>query len=320
MNVGSGMCYNCRSLSSVTIGSGVTSIGNAAFAQCTSLTNLTIPLGVTTIGQSAFRDCSGLTSVTIPNSVISIDSYAFEYCYALTNVTIGSGVTSIGNGAFYNCSGLTSINIDATRPPTLGNSAFFNTNNCPIYIPCESIDAYKFASGWSTYTSRFEAVPPCYSPIDGKWLAIYTGDTTSSAQCDSTSAITSGEVTTTGLRNIVIGNCVTTIGNFAFQNSSNLTTVTIPDSVTGIGGYAFYYCRKLIHITIPDSVTSIGYASFNGCTDLTSIVVEATTPPTLDSLAFNNTNDCPIYVPSASVNAYKSATRWSSYSSRIKGY
>ena len=123
------------------------------------ITTLNIPDGTTKIGNYAFNDCSSLTSVTIPNSVTSIGNSAFNRCSSLTDVTIGNGVTSIGNGAFYNCSRLTSVTIKATTPPTLGGNPFGNTNNCPIYVPAESVDAYKAATNWSAYADRIQAIP-----------------------------------------------------------------------------------------------------------------------------------------------------------------
>ena len=112
----------------------------------------------TIIGNSAFSGCTNLTSVTIPNSVTSIGGGAFRECTGLTSVTIPNSVTSIVFGAFRYCSGLTSIVIEATTPPALGNSAFNDTNNCPIYVPSESVETYKAASKWSTYASRIQAI------------------------------------------------------------------------------------------------------------------------------------------------------------------
>jgi len=66
-------------------------------------------------------------------------------------------------------------------------------------------------------------------------------------------------------------------------------------------------------------VTNIGDSVFANCRSLTSVTCEATTPPTLNGdLVFDNTNSCPIYVPSASVQAYKSAQHWLNYESRIQ--
>ena len=150
----------CTSLSSITIPNSVTSIGTAAFWNCSGLTYITIPNSVTFIGNSAFSNCSGLTSVSISNNVTIIGSSAFAYCSALASVIIPNNVTNIDGSAFINCSGLTSVTVEATTPPTLGGDDIFNnTNNCPIYVPSASVDAYKAASGWSSYASRIQAIP-----------------------------------------------------------------------------------------------------------------------------------------------------------------
>ena len=77
----------------------------------------------------------------------------------ITSLSIPDGTTKIGGYVFYNCSSLTSITIKATTPPTLGSSAFDNTNNCPIYVPAKSVNAYKTATNWSAYANRIQAIP-----------------------------------------------------------------------------------------------------------------------------------------------------------------
>ena len=141
--------FNNHRLSVVTIPNSVTSIGNFAFCGCRALTSVTIPNSVTSIGHEAFYECSSLTSIEIPNSVTSIGDYAFKCCRSLTSVTIPNSVTSIGKHAFNSCSSLTSVTIEAETPPTLGEDAFYNTNYCPIYVPCNAVNAYK--SAWSNY-------------------------------------------------------------------------------------------------------------------------------------------------------------------------
>lgn len=148
---------NCSGLTSIDIPNSVTSIGNSAFYQCTSLTSCTIGNGVTIIGYDAFEYCESLTSIDIPDSVTTINDSAFKECTSLTSCTIGNGVTSIGESAFSSCRSLTSIRCLATTPPTLGTDAFYDTNDCPIYVPSGSVNDYK--SAWSDYASRIDAIP-----------------------------------------------------------------------------------------------------------------------------------------------------------------
>lgn len=370
---------------------------------------------VAEIGDWAFAYCFSLISLTMPNSITSISDNAFYFCTGLTSVTIPDSVTSIGDYAFETCSGLTSITCLATTPPTINENSFRDTNNCPIYVPCASVDTYKAASGWSTYASRIKGIPPCAQPtFNGKFKLILNDSSTVSAECDATSAVTSGEVATQYSGTVVsaeIGDCVKKIGYGAFIGCDVLTSVTISDNVKSISGFAFgsctslvtcnmgtgvtkmgssvfqicrsltgitipngvtsiemwtfYQCYSLTSITIPNSVATIAQAAFSNCTGLTgnllipdsvtsisdsafswckglsaatigsgittigryaflgcsslaSITINATTPPALGEDPFSSTNNCPIYVPSGSVNTYKSAEGWSTYTSRIQ--
>lgn len=109
--------------------------------------------------------------------------------------------------------------------------------------------------------------------------------------------------------------------DFNLYVTRNLTKVTAKmlDGITSIRGYVFYSCSSLTSVEIPNSVTSIGNYAFWSCSSLTSVTVERTVPPTLGTNVFNNTHSSlKIYVPSASVNAYKAATNWSSYASKIQ--
>ena len=120
----------------------------------------------------------------------------------------------------------------------------------------------------------------------------------------------------TSLQNITIPNSVTSIGDSAFYYCSSLTSVTIPDSVTYIDREAFSDCRNLKSVTIGNNVKEISFSVFSYCTSLADIYLNPTTPPTLRGTGAIPTITT-IHVPIGSGDAYKSATNWSYYASRI---
>jgi len=127
-----------------------------------------LPNSVTHIGMGAFMLCFGLTSVTIPDGVTHIGAGAFAACIGLTNVTIPASVTNIGGGAFMSCFGLTSVTVFAETPSLLESLPEYDDNavfedvhdDLRIYVPADSVDAYKAAAGWSAYASRIFAITP----------------------------------------------------------------------------------------------------------------------------------------------------------------
>lgn len=147
-----------------------------------------------------------------------------------------------------------------------------------------------------------------------------------------------------GLTNIAIPDGVRSIGKIAFACCEGLTSITIPEGVTAISDGVLSHCTALASVTIPDSAKSIGEEAFGGCKSLTSITIpqgvasvgdgafrdcdglvriycKRATPPTLgENVFYNNPSDAQIYVPRASVEAYKAADGWSDYAAKIVGY
>ena len=243
-----------------------------------SIKKVVINNGVTSIGNCAFLLCTGLTSITIPNSVTSIGNYAFYECTELTSVTIPNSVTSIGEGAFLACSGLTSVTIPNVT--SIGLGAFFH---------CTGLTSINVAEDNLNYASIDGVL---YSK-DKKTLIMYPQGKTGS---------------------VTIPNSVTSIGAAAIEGCTGLTSITIPNSVTSIGERAFFGCTGLTSLTIPNSVTSIGSSAFYKCTGLTSMTVEATNPPYYSSTYNIVSNyNIPLYVPAASVDAYKAADEWKKF-------
>ena len=99
----------------------------------------------------------GLASYVIPDGITSIGRTAFYYRNDLTSVTIPDSVTSMGFYAFYGCSNLTSVYCKSTTPPTIDLCMFeYNASDRKIYVPMESVEAYKSAQYWSDYADAIE--------------------------------------------------------------------------------------------------------------------------------------------------------------------
>ena len=276
-SIGDNAFYSCLGLTSVTIPNSVTSIGDKVFRWCDGLTSVTIGNSVTSIGSSAFDACSGLKSVNIsdiaawcniefgtwtanplsyahhlylngeevkdlviPDGVTSIGNYAFADCDGLTSITIGNSVESIGKEAFSGCSGLTSVAIP-NSVKSIEDKAFFG---------CDGLT--------SVHISDIAA-----------WCNINFGGNESNVLCYADHLYLNGEE----VKDLVIPDGVTSIGNHAFIGWDGLTSVTIPNSVTSIGSSAFAYCFGLTSVTIPNSVTSIGSSAFYACNGLTYITI-----------------------------------------------
>ncbi len=274
-------------------------------------TKYTIPTRVTAIGGSAFAGFDNLTSITIPEGVTSIGDYAFEGCAGFTTITIPESVTTIGCGALSGCSSLATVYCKPTTPPAakvLGNyyptpswNAFEGSSlTLVIYVPYVSVEAYKAASGWSTYADAFvaydfengevfvnEKMKIYYTSTDGNVVTpsffAFGVNIVSNTYENGQGVITfDGEVTKIGsdafhdcatLASITIPNSVTSIGYRAFTDCSSLTSITIPESVTLIDTFAFSGCTSLASATIGNGITSIGDSAFSGCSSLASITI-----------------------------------------------
>lgn len=117
------------------------------------------------------------------------------------------------------------------------------------------------------------------------------------------------------LTSVTIPDDVTSIGTGAFMNCTGLTSVSIPNSVKTLGQNAFYGCSNITTLTIGSGVSSIGMAALGGNSNLAEVYCYAKVLPTMGSLVFYNTNiaNARLYVPSASLNAYKNADPWKGF-------
>lgn len=312
--VGANAFKNETCMTGVTFPNTLEIIHPDAFAYTYCLKHITFPSSLKFIGDLAFF-VSALESVDIPDNVYNIGKDAFWQNSGLTDVHIGSGITYIGNDAFNGCSALTSVTITATNPPELHNAAVFNnTNNCPIYVPCDSVNAYKTAQNWSTYASRIQASPE-YRTISTAFTCVgldkyYVDEHQISNDCRTTWTTTSttigdlyeenspdcgyvptfsGKIKATysgGTTYSASCNASTTLSRTEVKPSgyqyTAMTDAIVGDCVNKVGDTAFSGCTSLSSVTIPDNVTTIGENAFRG-TKLSSV----TLPYTTTSIGFN---------------------------------
>lgn len=143
------------------------------------------------------------------------------------------------------------------------------------------------------------------------------------------------------LKKIILPKSIRSLGVYSFKgctslseiaNTEYLTNLSVEQGISGdvpvvkvdfsgvVGAIGNYYCREnksLKEAIIGTECTKIGNFSFQSLSDSCIFVCKPITPPVLGSSALSSSN-CPIYVPDASVEAYKTATNWNAYASRIQ--
>ena len=288
--------YKCNSLTSIEMPDSVTSIGDEAFYECGSLTKIKLSNSVTSIDSGMFRGCSGLKSIKIPDNVTKIDSYAFYGCSGLTSIEIPNSVMSISDCAFYDCKGLTSAGI-GKNVASIGTIAFSGCinlyqikNDSDLQLTISSNDYGEIAyyakviidkNGNKTYRDDYngfvyidlaDGFRFMQEKLDEKYKLIsYLGSEDTVILPLNLRGQEYDIYKMTGIKNVILPEGMTKIGDSAFYGCSSLISIKIPDSVTNIGWNAFSGCSNLKNIEIPNSVTSVGGRAFDECITLTSI-------------------------------------------------
>ena len=146
--------FSSSGLTSISIPDSVFRIDNQTFMGCTALGSVSIGTGVKTIGSDAFNGCTSLTSVEIPDNVTDIYDSVFEGCSGLTSVTIGEGITSIGQYAFRGCTSVTEYVFRGNTPPELRYEALSGLGEFDIFVPNEAVAAYE--KDWPEYVGQIK--------------------------------------------------------------------------------------------------------------------------------------------------------------------
>ncbi|MBQ7380872.1 MAG: leucine-rich repeat protein [Clostridia bacterium] len=247
-SVGNEAFGGCKNLEAVWLPEGLTRIGEDAFFDCESLGSIAIPESVRAIGSDAFYGCTALGEITIPESVTVLDDYVFFGCTKLHTVKLPSGLTEIGSYAFGGCRSLTSVELpDGLK--RIGTGAFSRcTDLSDIRIPegVTDIPSYTFYH----CKNLTDAVLPKGVKGIGDYAFYYC----------------------MRLKGMALPSGLERIGDYAFGYCSRLVT-ELPPMLKSIGDYAFFYCLDLKEICVPLSVQSIGEKAFNGCLRMTKIRV-----------------------------------------------
>ena len=155
---GSNPMFSSCPLKSVYIGGNITygttaDDGYSPFYRNTSLESVRITDRETEISENEFYGCTSLKSVSMGDGIDTIGRYAFSGCSALESFSFGTGLKSIGDEAFSDCTGMKKLVSKTAVPPVCGPQALDDINKweCTLYVPQESLDAYKSAAQWKEF-------------------------------------------------------------------------------------------------------------------------------------------------------------------------
>lgn len=258
-------CFQLSDLKSITIGNGITSIPYQCFYFCKQLTEINWGENVQSIGESAFYNCISLTSITIPDSVTSVGKYAFQNCSGATELTIGSGLSSFTDTSFLFDYGLANIHVspDNTKYTDAGCNVLMERTGGIVVLGCKG----------STFSSN------SMRTIGTKAFNECSGLTTVHLPNSVSKIESSAFYNCNDLYDLYLGN-VSYIGANAFYSCGALRNVIIPDTVTTLGNLCFESCNVLSAVTIGSKVSTIGNRIFDRCYKLNTIYCKRATDPT----------------------------------------
>lgn len=223
---------NCESLQTVLFSEGVQTIENYAFQNCHKLNFSALPSTLKYIGKAAFFGVA-LQELHLPDALETLGSHAFGSCSKLKKLTVGSSLQTIGSCAFSHCVELQQIDL-GDCVTTIQGAAFSECRKLSLVKlgkGLTSIEELAFQKCFQLYTVR-------YGGGVGDWCAISFEDEQSNPlSLSSMTELYIGGSLVTG--ELVIPDTVTSIRAYAFYRYSPITSVVIGESVSHIGLFAF---------------------------------------------------------------------------------
>ena len=235
--------------------SGLTDIPEEAFYECDNLVSIDLPNTVTVIRRDAFFGCGNLNSVSLGNSLQTMEHQTFRWCENIKEITLPATFQDISSDSFYGCSSLTKISVAE------GNTSFIAEEGALYNNDKTRLIAWPSASG------EINNLPNTLVAIDSCAFSV------------------------TNITSILIPDSVTSIGECAFTDCSNLISVNLGKKVSSISYSAFSWCRNLEEIIIPASVTEVGEGAFRECSSLNRVTYTGT-EEMWNAISWNSENDC----------------------------
>lgn len=336
-NGNNGAFSGCVNLKSVIIPKRVTLLNYAAFNSCSKLENINLEY-ITTIGEECFANCTSLSHVDISNSEI-INNKAFYNCTSLEIEDLSlPNLETLGQNAFYgvkikkisNLGKITALPTASEGTQNFGDKSILEEaviSGEVTSIPNNSFNGYaaltsiKFPNKITLGEYAFRG---CTALSDVDWTKITKVGYGAFLNCISLPSEITIPNMTQGIGRIAFSGCTsiikfsasaTSIDNAAFDNCK-IEEVTLLNAVS-LGASAFNRNYQLKVVRLRDVTTFTGDVFF-ACENLETVIVDNITPPSLSSNAFQSASSTfIIYVPDASVEAYKTASNWSNYADRI---
>lgn len=318
----------------------VTVIAENGFKDCSAIISVELPTTIKTIEAYGFRGCTSMTSIALNEGLNTIGHHAFTQDAALTVLTLSSTVTTIGDYVMSECPELVHVDVLAKTPPTVDGTNMFASSTAVsmVTIPCGTKSAYGAKSFWNTLSVLREM---CDLTFDDGVLS-YTVISDSEVQVNGykSGAAMGGVLTipatvsynqhtfevvevragafhdseqTMGITSVVLPSTMKRLQNSAFQRCSKLTSVSLNEGLEYIGNRAFCQDSALVFIAIPSSVQTMGDFMFGYCISLETVLLQATTPPSLENkgadLLLRTPSNVTVFIPSGTSAAYR-GTDW----------
>lgn len=281
--------FSAMKLTSVKLPAGATSIGKAALASCNRLTSVSLPASLDSIGDLAFAGCSALTSVTLPASVRTVGYGAFMRCTALTRFEVApsSRLTRLDATALMDCPSLRTIAL-GKNVKSIGERALAGSGLQEVNLTSNT--SLTAIGDWAMVKSPVAVVKlPSSVTSVGNGAFLYDAD----------------------LSEILLGGKVAHLSDYLLAGTGLNTPVDLT-GVTSLGDYALYNVSQLSVVELPATVTWLGSWAMAGMTGLTSLTSNADEVPELGENVWAGVNQGKVLlvVPSASLEDYKTADQW----------